>query len=485
MDDNKFYNLYGKGLFLDKSLHTNHKTVINREVINFFVIYDLNLKYPYVINILSNIQSLDFEKLLDIIFYFRNPKLSFGYRKLSRWIYQWYLIKYPDILYNNIDKIVNNGRWDDLFYLFPNMVRLYNISYVNKNFLTDITQDKLDHSKEIQEKIVDYVCNNLLKEFQNFSKGLDISTLAKWMPSENSSFNRKYSIVNTICEKLNISLQDYRVIYITPMRKYLNICENYMCNNDWKYINYSKLSKNTMKKYSNAFKRHDFTRYNKYKKENKKMLNIKKPYIIINNYFDKILKNYTKIQKDPLLEIEWHENKEIILNHMLTDYIVITDTSGNMYKTTDNDIRYISYAIVLSILSANNLKGELTNKIYTFTDNGVNTINIQENILSNIVNIRMSFTQIPNLNSIIQNINNIKHLPKNIIYISSTDIEINDKLDKLEHNLLVWNICDKHKQYRQINDNITYLNGFRNDFFYSILSRGSYNPKDIIQHIIN
>ena len=248
MDDDKFYNLYGKGLFLnDRSLHDKQDIEINTELINFFVIYDLNLKYPYVINLLSKIQSHDFEKLLDIIFYFRNPKLSLGYRKLTRWLYQWYLIKYPCILYNNIDNIVNNGRWDDLLHLFPNVVKLDNIDYVNKNFLTNITQEKLNISKEIQEKFVDYVCNNLLKEFQNFSKGLDISTLAKWLPSENSSFNKKYNIVNTICNKLNISLQDYRVIYISPMRKYLNICENYMCKNDWKYINYKQISKKISK----------------------------------------------------------------------------------------------------------------------------------------------------------------------------------------------------------------------------------------------
>ena len=368
MDNNKYYNLYGKGLFLDRPSLPNKKDIeINYELINFFVIYDLNLKYPYIINILNKIQIGDFEKLLDIIFYFRNPKLSLGYRKLTRWLYQWYLITYPDILYNNIDKIILNGRWDDLFYLFPNVIQLDNINYVNKNFLTDITQEQLHDSKQIQEKFVDYVSTNLLKEFQNFSKGLEISTLAKWLPSENSALNRKYNIVNTICNKLDISLQDYRVIYITPMRRYLNICEAQMCNNDWKYINYSKLSKNTIKKYSNAFKRHDFTRFNKFKKENKKKLNIKKPYIIINNYFDKILKNYNKIKKDPLIEIEWHENKELILNN-ITEYIVITDTSGNMYKTNTNDIRYISYSIALSILSANNLKGEMTNKLFSFTD---------------------------------------------------------------------------------------------------------------------
>ena len=314
---------------------------------------------------------------------------------------------------------------------------------------------------------------------------MEISTLAKWLPSENSSFNKKYNIVNTICDKLNISLQDYRVIYITPMRKYLNICENYMCKNDWKYINYTKLSKNTLKKYSNAFKRHDFTRFNKFKKENKKILNIKKPYIIINNYFNKILKNYTKIKKDPIIEIDWHENKELILNNMLNEYIVITDTSGNMYKKNNNDIRYISYSIALSILSANNLKKELNNKIYTLSDNGINTIKIQENILLNIVNIRMSFTKKMDLNSIIKNINSIKNLPKYIVYISSSDIEINVKLENIDYNLLIWNICDKNKQYRKLKNNITYINGFRNDFFYSILSSGHYTPENIINHIIN
>jgi hypothetical protein len=453
----------------------------------FFVLYNLELNYPCVINLLKEIKKDEIDKLFSIILYFRNPALSTGYKKLSRWLYQWHLVKYPDILYENIDKIIQNGRWDDILYLFPQIVKLNNIDNINKNFITNINEKDLEKSKIVQNKIIEYVCDNLLKEFKNYSKGLPISNLAKWLPSENSSFNRKYNIVNQICLNLDISLHDYRVIYITPMRKYLNVCESYMCNNEWKYIDYEKLSTNSLKKYSNAFKRHDFIRFNNWKKEKKKLSNIKKPHVIINNYLNNILKNHKKLSKDSLLEVEWHENKDLIIDNIQKKYIIITDTCGNMYNK-HNEIRFISYSIAIAILSSNNLDGKFKNKVFNITSNNINTINLDDNILMNIVNIRMSFTIELDINTLIDNIHKIKNndeenFPKNIIYITSKEVKINEKIKDIDENLLIWNICDKQKKYKKIN-NITFLHGFRDDFFYSVLSNGEYKPGEIIKNII-
>ena len=73
--------------------------------------------------------------------------------------------------------------------------------------------------------------------------GRGFELFVKWLPSEKSSLNKKYKIVESLCDELNISLKDYRVIYVTPMRNASDICENSMCRGDWGSVRYEKISK--------------------------------------------------------------------------------------------------------------------------------------------------------------------------------------------------------------------------------------------------
>ena len=75
-----------------------------------------------------------------------------------------------------------------------------------------------------------------------------------------------------------------------------------------------------------------------------------KPHIIIDNYLDQILENDRK-RENAILESSWQKTIKLILDHTNSELMVITDTSGCMYKKIDK-YRIISYAISLSIISA-------------------------------------------------------------------------------------------------------------------------------------
>ena len=91
------------------------------------------------------------------------------------------------------------GRWDDLLSFFP----------------------KADY-------ILSLFCEKLKEDKQLMLEGKPISLCAKWAPSEGDSDDKKYGLVNLICNKMNISKREYRKEYISPLREYLDIVERYM-----------------------------------------------------------------------------------------------------------------------------------------------------------------------------------------------------------------------------------------------------------------
>ena len=52
-----------------------------------------------------------------------------------------------------------------------------------------------------------------------------VSLIAKYAPSENMSYDRKYNLVPLICKYLGVNKQEYRQIFIAPLREYLKMKE--------------------------------------------------------------------------------------------------------------------------------------------------------------------------------------------------------------------------------------------------------------------
>ena len=473
-----FCSLFTKGIF-NKNMCD---TYFSNDLIKIINLVGKDINFPYLATLLSNIKKEDINILILLSFYIRNPRNGRGCRKTGRYMFQWLTINHPKIFAKYFKKISDYGRWDDLFLLFPGALKLNSINFVNKNYCSKINETKLRAAQSLQKKIVKYIAEKFLYFFNLFMRGkYGFELFAKWLPSEKSSFNKKYKIVETLCDELNLSLKDYRIIYVTPMRKASNICENYMCKSEWNIINYEKLSKNKLSYYKNAFRRHDNKRFNNIQI----MRNFfSKPESIINNYFNQILENDRK-RENSILELSWQKTLKLILDNTENlNVLVFSDTNGAIYKKYKK-YRFISYIISLNIISACRRKFN-KNKILFYKNNReFYDYQLTTSLFDTITRFRTIFTDQPSLLEIMNY--SYKKPIETILYITFKipELKVLDIKDKETPNIIIWVITSNIIDYRILTPNIFILEGFSIEIFRYFLINGNYNPNNIISQIIN
>lgn len=91
------------------------------------------------------------------------------------------------------------------------------------------------------------------------SRKEDESSLAKWLPSCNTSSAKTRAAEKSICETIGFKESEYRK-KLSALRAYLQIVEVKMTANNWKEIDYSKLPSRANLIYRKAFFRNDKAR---------------------------------------------------------------------------------------------------------------------------------------------------------------------------------------------------------------------------------
>lgn len=172
-----------------------------------------------------------------IIFYARDIRGGLGERDTFRTALRYLAIHHPEAIKKNIWTIGDlYGRYDDLYFLVGTPL----------------------------EKIMWYRMSIVFKmDLDNMSKGGPVSLLAKWIktPDASSETTRKMGIYTA--QKLGYSVYDFKR-KLRKLRKYLKIVETSMSANKWNEIEYSEVPSKAMHIYSNAFGRHDESRFNNY-----------------------------------------------------------------------------------------------------------------------------------------------------------------------------------------------------------------------------
>ena len=110
-------------------------------------------------------------------------------------------------------------------------------------------------------QIIYLICKQLKEDITNMNEGKSISLLAKWIPSERKKLNKNNNITKTITKQLygeheKEPYKRFRKEYLTPLRYYLKIVENYMCSNRWEEIDFSIVPSCAMNRLKNAFQKH-------------------------------------------------------------------------------------------------------------------------------------------------------------------------------------------------------------------------------------
>jgi hypothetical protein len=227
---------------------------------------------------------------------------------------------------------------------------------------------------DIKFEIMENFCTILKKDQENLksSPNAPISLLAKWIPSENSKYDRwipkQPRFLITMCKQLGFSflgsvhsdhLKTLRKEMISPLRKHIDLVETKMCQSNYKDIDYEKVPSLAMHKYRMAFMRNDGDRFAEYLcdvKKGKAKINSNQmyPHDLVRSYL-----NYHSDTEDPVIETMWtNMKKQVSESGVFNDSIVVCDVSGSLNGTP------MEVAIALGLLS---LDDEKNRNLITFS----------------------------------------------------------------------------------------------------------------------
>ena len=126
MSDEKslFKKIFTKDLYCTKC----SKKIYSEQLKKFFLLTKRETNYPELTNLIKNLTQ-DIDTILPISFFIRSPRGGRGHRKVFRHILQILFIHKSDQIINILHKIPKYGRWDDIFYLFPNVLKLRKLEF--------------------------------------------------------------------------------------------------------------------------------------------------------------------------------------------------------------------------------------------------------------------------------------------------------------------------------------------------------------------
>lgn len=350
------------------------------------------------------------------LFFARDVRGGCGERRVFRIIFEWLCYENTESAIRLLRLIPFYGRWDDVievvFSSVPCKVRDEANNMINKQMQSDIL---------------------------SANTGNNVSLLAKWMPSLNTSSKESCRRAEFLRLSLGWFPKQYRK-NLAGLRKRINIVEKQMSANEWEQINYGAVPSRAAMNYRKAFGLHDGDRYERY------LMDVKSgdakihsgtlfPHDIVHAYGIGIMRKAF----DETLEEQWKALPNKVKPGAET--LVIVDGSGSMSSTIGGTkITCHDVADALGIYFAEKLSGPYRNSFITFSANP-QFVHFEDNLslrskldimrkhcdCSN-TNIEKTFDMI--LNTAVENHLKQEEIPANILIVS--DMEFDDATSHYE-----------------------------------------------------
>jgi len=433
-----------------------------------------------------------------LVFYIRDCRGGKGERELGRLGFTWLLLFYPVEFSKVAYLIPEYGRWDDLINLFPTVIDLSGVSGSDEKVIST------------QNIIVKIVTKQMVEDKNNMEQGNTVSICAKWLPTEKCSLDRKYKIVNTICNDLGITPEMYRKNYTSPLRQYISIVERYMSENRWNEIDFNKVPSCAMKRLKNVFEKHspaEFATWKSNLENGKTKVNGKQlfPHELVSEFRLSCISNEVSEAQWKVLE------NELLSLGSLKDALCICDVSGSMKHwdsgLSEKDFNFspIDVSISLSLLIANSVQGPFHNHIITFSENPSFHVVEDGKLCDKIKSLSCAhWGMSTNFQAVFELILNQakkhnlpeKDMPKKLFVFSdmqfdsaTSDItnfrEIESKYSQsgyIRPQIIFWNISAKNTDFPvSVSDDGTALvSGFSPSIIKSILNNRDFSPKGIL-----
>lgn len=387
------------------------------------------------------------DKLLAIkwLFFMRDAREGMGERRSFRIILNGLGHQHPTIAKELISLVPEYGRWDDLYSLMDG---------------------------DLTEYVVDFIYQQLQEDCGNYLNKKPISLLAKWLPKESTKKYKK--VYNILLKKFGTTPKKYRRI-VSDLRKYLDVVEVKMSDNEWNKVNYNTIPSKANLLYKDAFLRHDKERRNEYLNDlkngnNNAKINAKvlMPHEIVHRYMDKY--EWGDIDDfDESLEQLW----KALPNYVNSEGFSMFVRDGSYSMTTkigNTNITCLDISTALAIYFSEHCKGEYKDNFITFSNRPKvidlsNCSSLREKIEKCHAEDDCSNTDIYKvfkliLDTAVNNKYTQEQLPKNIAVVS--DMEFDDATTTRDHKtlfetiqaeyllhgyglprLVFWNVCSR------------------------------------------
>lgn len=246
----------------------------------------------------------DADIAMKILFFGRDVRGGLGERRVFRVIINWLAENRPESLRKNISLIPEYGRFDDLVSLMGTACENEALYIIRKQLETDMSSE------------------------------IDVSLLAKWLPSVNTSNGEAVRNAKHIARSLGMTDAAYRK-NLAALRKKIRIIENNLREKDYSF-DYSKQLSKAMFKYRKAFLRNDGERYNAFLKavscgEKQLHADTLAPYEIVRSALNSGCLDFNSHLSDgekASLNASWNSLPDFCDGR---NSLAVVDTSGSMY----------------------------------------------------------------------------------------------------------------------------------------------------------
>lgn len=272
---------------------------------------------------------------MKVLFYARDVRGGLGERRVFQTILKYLCFAHVDSVKKNLNLIAEFGRYDDLLILMD----------------TPCEDDAIELLKAQLEKDI-----AALREEEK-----EISLLAKWLPSVNTSNADKVRLGRRLAKAFEMSEREYRKT-LSGLRKKINIIENYLREVDYSF-DYEKQPSKAMLKYRKAFYANDQERYTSFldkvsRNEVALHTGTLMPYEIIRPFY------VSKVSEEEAqsLNITWNALEDYVGDQ---NSLVVVDGSGSMYGGGNPAPIMVAHSLGLYFAEKN--RGVFANHFITFS----------------------------------------------------------------------------------------------------------------------
>ena len=270
---------------------------------------------------------------MKLLFFARDIRGGLGERRVFRVILRWLAQNQPESLRKNLAHVAEYGRYDDLLALMDT---------------------------PCEREMMEVLRVQLEADWEVLDDGEEVSLLAKWLPSVNTSSREAVLHARRIARYFGMTDADYRRTLVA-LRARIRIIENNLREKDYSF-DYSKQPSKAMYKYRKAFLRNDADRYGDFINkvtagEVKLNAGTLMPYEIISPLF-----SHVDQKERQAINATWQSLPDF---GTAENALAVIDGSGSMYWGAEP--KPIEVALSLGIYFAERNTGAFRNHFITFS----------------------------------------------------------------------------------------------------------------------